>query len=66
MLSVPKFQKMLHNGGSFLEAVLSYINKCSNKCPTLLQNGGFFKGIRTFIYTTCKCVTEELVYYAIQ
>jgi hypothetical protein len=66
VLSVPKIQKMLHNGGSFLEAVLSYINKCPNKCPALLQTGGIFEGIRTFIYTTYKCVPEELVYYAIQ
>ena len=54
VLSVPKIQKMLHNGGCFLEVILSYINKCSNKCPALLQNGGIFKGIQTFIYTTFK------------
>ena len=52
VLSVPKIQKMLQHVGSFLEVVLSYINKCPNKCPALLQNGGIFKGIRTFIFPT--------------
>ena len=65
VLSVPKNQKMLQNGGRFLEVILSYINKCPNKCPALLHNGGIFEGIRTFIYTTHKCVPRELVYYAI-
>ena len=52
VLSVPKNQKMLQNGGRFLKVILSYINKCPNKCPALLQNGGIFKGIRTFIFPT--------------